>query len=88
MLSNQTPSILYDSELCLATNDGSLSSIIMTSHLNLPTIESKNQLKTFIQMRKLEDAWHLCKTIEGNEEWNILGRAAITDLDIPFGMMK
>lgn len=85
MLSDQTPLILYDSELCLATSDGSLSSVVMTSHLNLPTVEPKDQLKMLIQMRKFEDAWQLCKSMDRLDEWDVLGRAAIADLDIFFG---
>lgn len=57
----------------------------MTSHLNLPTVEPKDQLKTLIQMRKFEDAWRLCKSIDHTDEWVALGRAAIADLDISFG---
>lgn len=85
VLSDQTPLILYDSEICLATNDGNLSTIVLTSHLNLPSIESKDQLKTFIEMRKFNDAWQLCKTLNKPDSWNQLGKAAITELDIAFG---
>lgn len=85
VLSDQTPLILYDSELCLATSDGNLSTIVLTSHLNLPSVESKDQLKTFIEMRKFDDAWHLCKTMNKPDAWKELGKAAITELDINFG---
>ena len=85
VLSNQSPLILYDSELCLATNDGNLSTVVLTSHLNLPSIETKDQLKTFIDMRRFDDAWHLCKTMNKPEVWQELGNAAIAELDITFG---
>lgn len=85
VLSDQIPLLLYDSDLCLATSDGSLSSVVMTSHLNLPSVEPKDQLNTFIQMRKFNHAWQLCRTIDRPEQWNVLGRAAIADLDIYFG---
>lgn len=85
VLSDQTPLILYDSELCLATNDGTLSTVVLTSHLNLPSIETKDQLKTFIDMRRFDDAWHLCKTMNKPEIWQELGKAAIAELDINFG---
>lgn len=87
ILSEQTPLILYDSELCLATNDGSLSTIVLTSHLNLPSIETKDQLKTLIEMRRFDDAWHLCKSMNRPDIWQHLGQAAIAELDINFGKL-
>lgn len=86
ILSDQTPLVLYDSELCLATSDGNLSTIVLTSHLNLPSVESKDQLKMMIDMRRFEDAWHLCKQMNRMDVWQDLGKAAISELDINFGM--
>lgn len=88
LLSDQTPLIFYDSELCLATSDGSLSSVVLASHMNLPTVEPKDQLKTFIQLRRFDDAFQLCKEINKPEEWESLGKAAIADLDVNFGKFK
>lgn len=85
VLSDQTPLLLYDSELCLATNDGNLSTIVLTSHLNLPSVETNDQIKLFIDMRRFEDAWHLCKNMNQTEVWHDLGKAAIAELDINFG---
>lgn len=87
VLSDQTPLILYDSELCLATSDGNLSTVVLTSHLNLPTIETKDQLKMLIDMRRFEDAWHLCKSMNRPDVWHDLGKAAISELDINFGIL-
>lgn len=85
VLSDQIPLLLYDSDICLATSDGGLSSVVMTSHLNLPSVEPKDQLNTFIEMKQFNHAWQLCRTINRPEQWNVLGRAAIADLDICFG---
>lgn len=85
VLSDQMPLILYDSEMCLATSDGNLSTVVLTSHLNLPSVETKDQLRTFIDMRRFDDAWHLCKTMNKPEVWQELGMAAIAELDINFG---
>lgn len=87
VLSDQMPLILYDSEMCLATSDGNLSTVVLTSHLNLPSVETKDQLRTFIDMRRFDDAWHLCKTMNKSEVWQELGMAAIAELDINFGMV-
>lgn len=85
VLSDQTPLLLYDSELCLATNDGNLSTVVLASHLNLPSVDTKDQIQTFIDMRRFEDAWHLCKTSNRPDMWLDLGKAAIAELDITFG---
>lgn len=85
VLSDQMPLLLYDSELCLATTDGNLSTVVLTSHLNLPSVETKDQIKTFIDMRRFDDAWHLCKTTNQTDMWLQLGKAAIAELDINFG---
>lgn len=53
--------------------------------MNLPTVAPKDQLKTLIQLRRYEDAFILCKSIDKPDEWNMLGKAAIADLDIAFG---
>lgn len=85
ILSDQTPLLLCDSELCLATSDGNLSTVVLTSHLNRATVETKSQIKTFIDMRRFDDAWHLCKSINRPDIWYELGKAAIAELDINFG---
>lgn len=86
IISDQTPLLLYDSDICLATSDGNLSTVVLTTHLNLPSVEPKDQLKTaFIQMHRFDDAWQICKSIDQIEQWNELGRAAIRELDINFG---
>lgn len=86
ILSDQTPLLLCDSELCLATSDGNLSTVVLTSHLNRATVETKGQIKTFIDMRRFDDAWHLCKSINRSDIWYELGKAAIAELDINFGI--
>lgn len=88
VLSDQTPLILYDSELCLATSDGHLSTVVLTSHLNLPSVDTKDQVKVFIDMRRFDDAWHLCKSMNRPDVWHELGKAAIMELDIHFGELS
>lgn len=77
--------MLYDGELCLATNDGNLSSIMLKTHINSPSTELKDQLKVLIELRKFHDALEVCKVINLPEEWEKLGKAAISDLEISFG---
>lgn len=36
-------------------------------------------------MRKFDDAWRICKTIDEESAWKELGTAAISELDIIFG---
>lgn len=85
ILSDQTPLQLYNNDISIATSDGSLSSVVLASHLNISSDEPKEQFKLFLQMRKLNDAWRICKSINEPSAWDELGRAAISQLDINFG---
>lgn len=85
LLTDQTPLMLCDGELCLNTNSGRLSSLTLSTHMNSPTIDLKDQLKTFIKLRKFSDAGEICRATNTNENWKTLGEAAIADLDIPYG---
>lgn len=85
LLSDQKPIMLYDGDLCLATSDGTLSSITLKSHINSPNEDLKNQLKVLIKLRKYFDAWEACKLIDSPDGWNELGMAAVADLNITFG---
>lgn len=77
--------MLYDGDLCLATSDGTLSSITLKSHINSPTVELKDQLKVLIKLHKYFDAWEVCKLIDAPDSWKELGMAAVADLNITFG---
>lgn len=85
MLSDQTPLSLHNSEISIATSAGNLSSVVLSSHSSLSSDTPADQLKMFIQMRKFDDAWRICKTINDASAWNELGNAAISELDINFG---
>lgn len=85
ILSDQRPIMLYDGDLCLATSDGSLSSVTLKSHINSPSVELKDQLQVLIKLRKYFDAWEVCKLLDSPDRWNELGMAAVADLNIPFG---
>lgn len=85
LLSDQNPIMLYDGDLCLATSDGTLSSITLKCHINSPSIDLKDQLKVLIKLRKYFDAWEVCKMIDSPDSWNELGMAAVADLNLTFG---
>lgn len=85
ILSDQTPLLLHNSDISIATSDGGLSSVVLASHLNLSSDEPKEQFKLCLQMRKLNDAWRICKSINEPSVWDELGKAAISQLDINFG---
>lgn len=85
LLSDQKPIMLYDGDLCLATSDGTLSSITLKSHINSPTVELKDQLKVLIKLHKYFDAWEVCKLIDDVDSWKELGMAAVADLNVTFG---
>lgn len=85
LLSDQMPLMLYDGELSISSSGGKWSSIILSTHMNTPDIEPRDQLATLIKLRKYTDSWELCKIIDDKVVWAMLGNAAIADLDILFG---
>lgn len=85
MLSDQKPILFYNGDVSLATNDGNLSSLTLKSHITSPTVDLKDQLQLMIKLKKYNDAWDICKSIGNDENWNDLGMAAISDLNIAFG---
>uniref|UniRef100_A0A182PEV0 Uncharacterized protein n=1 Tax=Anopheles epiroticus TaxID=199890 RepID=A0A182PEV0_9DIPT len=84
LISEQTPLMLYDGDLCLHGSGGKLTSIVLDTHANKPGRDVKEQLRTTKLMRKYADAWELCKLMNDVDEWRDLGMAAIADLNISF----
>uniref|UniRef100_A0A1S4H4R9 Uncharacterized protein n=1 Tax=Anopheles gambiae TaxID=7165 RepID=A0A1S4H4R9_ANOGA len=84
LISEQTPLMLYDGDLCLHGSGGKLTSIVLDTHANKPGRDVKEQLRTTKLMRKYPDAWELCKLMNDIDEWRELGMAAIADLNISF----
>lgn len=87
LLSDQIPLMLYDGDLSLCTNTGKLSSVILTTHLNVPGADLNSQFDVLIKLRKFGDAWEICKILNDITVWTKLGNAAISDLDISFGLL-
>lgn len=85
MLSDQMPLSLYNTDISIATNDGNLSSVVLASHLSMTSDDPIKQRKLFLQMRKFDDAWRVCKAIDDTSVWTELGNAAISELNINFG---
>lgn len=88
LLTDQKPIMLYDGDLGLTTSDGTLSSIVLKSHINSPNVDLKEQLMVLIKLRKYYDAWEVCKLIDSPDSWNELGKAAVADLNITFGKYR
>ncbi|XP_058129497.1 WD repeat-containing protein 19 [Anopheles ziemanni] len=84
LISEQTPLMLYDGDLCLHGSGGKLTSIVLDTHANKPGRDAKEQLRTAKLLRKYADAWELCKLMNDTDEWKALGMAAIADLNVPF----
>lgn len=87
LLSDQMPLMLYDGELSISSSGGKWSSIILSTHMNSPDIEPRDQLATLIKLRKYTESWELCKAIDNKTDWITLGNAAIADLDVLFGIV-
>lgn len=86
LISDQVPLMLCDGELCLNANNGKLSSVTLSTHIHSTTIDLESQLKILLNLRKFNDAWETCKILNATDNWLMLGNAAISDLDIAFGM--
>uniref|UniRef100_A0A182K004 Uncharacterized protein n=1 Tax=Anopheles christyi TaxID=43041 RepID=A0A182K004_9DIPT len=86
LISEQTPLMLYEGDLCLHGSGGKLTSIVLDTHANKPGRDVKEQLRTTKLMRKYSDAWELCKLMNDIDEWRDLGMAAIADLNISFAI--
>lgn len=88
LISEQVPLMLCDGELCLNANNGKLSTTTLSTHIHSTTIDLETQLKTLLNLRKFNDAWETCKVLNATDNWLMLGNAAISDLDITFGMQN
>lgn len=85
LISGQVPLMLYNGDVCLYV-DGKFSTITLSTHLSVPGTDPKEQLDTFIKLRKFQDAYKLCEQVKDEEFWRKLGEQAIEDLDPAFGI--
>lgn len=79
------PLLLTNGELSLSSNEGKLGTITLTTHVTLPDESIRVQLEKAKNLRKIQDAWDLCKIINEEIEWIKLGEMIISDLDIHLG---
>lgn len=86
LLSEQIPLMLCDGDLCVYSAGGSLSSVTLATHKNLPGIEIEQQLDQLLALRKYQDAWSLCKVLNQESHWMKLGEACLSDLDVTFAL--
>ena len=86
LLSEQIPLMLCDGDLCVYTAGGSLSSVTLATHKNLPGVEVEQQLDQLLALRKYQDAFSLCKALNQETHWIKLGESCLSDLDITFAL--
>ncbi|XP_055372379.1 WD repeat-containing protein 19 [Condylostylus longicornis] len=87
LISGQIPLLLYDGDLSLCTESGTLSNLTLTTHLVTPGQDSKDQFKILVQLKKYYESFKLCdNVIKDASVWLELGRKAISDLDIDFAL--
>lgn len=86
LLSDQTPLMLYDGDLCLASQGGKLTSITLDTHKNMPGVNVDDQLKSLVSLQKFQDAWELCKILNERDKWLSFGESCINDLEISMAM--
>lgn len=86
LLSDQTPLMLFDGDLCLASQGGKLNSITLDTHKNIPGVNPDEQLNSLVSLQKFHDAWELCKILNEKEKWLSFGESCINDLEIGIAM--
>lgn len=84
LLSDQTPLMLYDGDLCLTSQGGKLTSITLDTHKNIPSANPGNQLRSLVSLQKYQDAWEFCKVLNESENWQTFGECCINDLEIGY----
>lgn len=85
IVSDQIPLMMHDGELCISLSDGKLSTIRLGTHY-YSGVDQKEELKNMKLLRKYEEAWKICKTIDNREECIKLGNLAIEDLNVQFAL--
>lgn len=86
LLTDQIPLMLYDGDLCLYSTGGKLTTISLNSHKFPPSMELEEQLSQLINLQKYQESWDLCKLINKEESWRVLGEKCINDLEIVFAI--
>ncbi|CAG0890762.1 unnamed protein product [Cyprideis torosa] len=82
---SQAPIALFAGELLCQTQGGKISQFLLSSHEMVGSGSEEQMRQAVIKCLKLHrfrDAFDICVRLESEEYWNMLGRAAMKDLDL------
>lgn len=86
LLSDQLPLMLYDGDVCINSGGSRVNSITLSTHKNNPSMSLEEQMEVNLNLRRWSSCWDLCKTMNRAEQWEKLGKMAISDTDIQFAI--
>ncbi|XP_041357231.1 WD repeat-containing protein 19-like isoform X2 [Gigantopelta aegis] len=90
----QVPILLYNGEITLQTQNGKLGTLLLDTHTNifnedahnLPPPEMQTAAQQCIALRRFKDAWIYCEQLKSTPLWQDLGKTALQNLDLDFGI--
>ncbi|KAK3876370.1 hypothetical protein Pcinc_018852 [Petrolisthes cinctipes] len=89
---SQVPLLLYNGEVTLQTASGKTASLILASHEMEANLHdySHDQLRTALKkniaLRRFKDASAICQVLNNKQDWEELGKACITCLNLELAM--
>ncbi|CAH1776664.1 unnamed protein product [Owenia fusiformis] len=89
----QVPIMLHNGEITLQTQSGKVVTLTLDTHnspddkpLEMDPVVLREALGKCIALHRFKDAWGYCICLNNKECWNNLGKAALMNLDIEFGI--
>ncbi|KAJ8410983.1 hypothetical protein AAFF_G00180180 [Aldrovandia affinis] len=83
------PLLLYNGELTCQTQSGKTSSVVLSTHAFLegswkdhPPAELARLLTQALMLKRLPEAWDLCKALNNADSWAELGRACMHHMEV------
>lgn len=93
MIGQQTPLLLHSGELVLATSDGQLTQLTLSTHESCLQLSNdkdmavlENYFNKQLALQRYNEAWKICLLLNRKEYWIKLGLHAMKNLDIEFAI--
>lgn len=93
LIGQQTPLFLHGGDLTLATSDGQLTQLTLSTHESCAQIANdkdmavlENQLMKQLALQRYNEAWKTCLLLNRKEYWNKIGIHALKHLEIEFAI--
>lgn len=88
---NQYPLMLYNGVIVCQTESGKTSTFLLSTHDLTEKLNDHSRLHTeflrdILKLRRYQDAWKICESLDEPEAWKELGKQAMIDMDIGFAL--